>query len=218
MLTELRRLYVRRSFRSLLFLLATTVAFGQPQRRRPGGFDYYLFTLSWAPEYCYSHRDSVECSSGKHYGFIVHGLWPQYFDGRYPERCSGESAPADPRPVSGIMPDPGLIRHEWITHGTCSGLGPTQYFELIRKIYDSIRIPPAFVDPDRSFTMQPKEIKQAFEAVNPRMRDSSIALNCPQNFLRGIQICVSKSGSLISCPANAARDCRASTIRIPPVL
>jgi ribonuclease T2 len=213
----LQRPFVRSLLSALLFLAALPMASGQPQSGRPGNFDYYLFTLSWSPEYCHSHREAVECAGGNHYGFIVHGLWPQFFNGRYPERCSTDNVPDNPSSVSGIMPDPSLIRHEWQTHGTCSGLSPNQYFGLIRQTFDSIRIPTAFVNPTRSFTMRPSDVKQAFRQANPKIGDSSIAVSCPQNYLTGVQICVAKNGTPISCPPNAARDCRAGSIRIPPV-
>ncbi len=81
------------------------------QSSQPGVFDYYLFTLSWSPEFCYSHADKPECQSG-HHGFVVHGLWPQFVNG-YPENCSNESGLSDPSSVADIMPDPGLVAHEW---------------------------------------------------------------------------------------------------------
>jgi ribonuclease T2 len=196
---------------AFLILLALT------QEGCTGNFDYYLFTLSWSPEYCHSHRDAVECGAGSHYGFIVHGLWPQFNNGRYPEHCSSEEAPSNPSSVSEIMPDPSLIRHEWTTHGTCSGLSPNQYFGLIRKTFDSIKIPDEFIAPTRSFTVRPEYVKHAFQKANPQITEASIAINCPQNYLAGVQICVTKSGSPMSCPPNAARDCRANTIRVPPV-
>jgi len=209
---------VRNLLRGLLLILAgLLLASAQPQSGKPGNFDYYLFTLSWSPEYCHSHRDAVECGGGNHYGFIVHGLWPQFSDGRYPEHCSNEPAPDNPASVSVIMPDPSLIRHEWTTHGTCSGLNADQYFLLIRMIFYSIRIPEQFTRPTQIQNLRPAEVKRAFEQSNPQLSDDSIAVNCPQNFLSGVQICVMKDGAPLHCPANSVRDCRARNISIPPV-
>src|SRR6185437_13614995 len=53
-----------------------------------GQFDYYVLSLSWAPTYCLTHSDDGEECSGKGYGFVLHGLWPQYDAGGYPENCS----------------------------------------------------------------------------------------------------------------------------------
>ena len=60
-------------------------------RNTVGEFDYYLLTLSWAPEFCATNpngRTSAECASNKHMGLVVHGLWPQDNDGKWPESCS----------------------------------------------------------------------------------------------------------------------------------
>jgi ribonuclease T2 len=210
------RLYRQSARFFALFLIGLSVALGQPQSGQPGNFDYYLFTLSWSPEYCQAHRDAVECTGGNHYGFIVHGLWPQFNRG-YPEHCSNEPMPSDVSVVSKIMPDPSLIKHEWTTHGTCSGLSGNQYFELIRKIYDSIKIPQQFVAPTRTLNIHPADVKRAFEQANPQLSDDAIAVNCPQNFLSGMQICVTKGGTPFRCPGGAVRDCRARNINIPPV-
>ncbi len=207
-----------KSLLSAVFLLlaAFPIASGQPQSGRPGDFDYYLFTLSWSPEYCHSHRDAVECSGSNHYGFIVHGLWPQFNRG-FPEHCSSEPMPTDTSPVDKIMPDPSLIRHEWTTHGTCSGLYGNQYFLLIRKIYDSIKIPQEFAAPTHTLIMNPANVKRLFEQANPQIHDQTMAVNCPQNYMSGVQVCVTKNGTPFTCPGNAVRDCRARNISIPPV-
>ena len=84
------------------------------------GFDYYLLNLSWSPEFCHSHPDAPECAT--HSTFVLHGLWPQNYDGTYPENCSSASGPSDPAAYRDIYPDQGLLQHEWRTHGTCSGL------------------------------------------------------------------------------------------------
>ena len=59
----------------------------------PGKFDYYVLALSWSPEFCHSHPANAQCSG--HFGFVVHGLWPQFVDG-YPEHCSTQPGLADP--------------------------------------------------------------------------------------------------------------------------
>lgn len=198
------------SLLALLFLALLTAGCGR-------SFDYYLFSLSWSPEYCHGHPEAVECAEGKHYGFIVHGLWPQFNDGRYPEHCSDANAASVPALLAEIMPDPGLIAHEWKTHGTCTGLPSDQYFGLIRRIFDSIRIPDRLQAPERSISISPSEIKDAFTEANPKLTAASLVVSCPHNYLSGVDICVSPAGTPIPCPANGVRDCRARTIRVAPV-
>lgn len=67
---------------------------------QPGAFDYYVLALSWSPEFCHSHPTKPECVSGK-FGFVVHGLWPQYANG-YPENCSTAPGLPDPSRMADI--------------------------------------------------------------------------------------------------------------------
>src|SRR5690242_9316086 len=123
---------------SHFLLIAALCAFSAPAAHRtpnaspqPADFDHYRLSLSWSPEYCYDHRASPECSGPRHYGFIVHGLWPEFRSGRSPEYCSQAPAPNYPPELLDIMPDRHLIQHEWLAHGTCTGLPPSEYFREI---------------------------------------------------------------------------------------
>ena len=98
-------------------------------------FDYYLLSLSWSPEYCAGSPgggSSQQCGGGRQFGFVVHGLWPQYNRG-YPQFCRNTSRVDDNlvEKLLPIMPSEQLIRHEWKKHGTCSGLTTGQYFEAV---------------------------------------------------------------------------------------
>ncbi len=178
-----------------------------------GNFDHYLFTLSWSPEYCHGHPNNPQCD-GSHPGFVVHGLWPQFNNGQWPSTCpSGTGLLSNPTQVLAIMPDRGLIQHEWITHGTCSGLTTNQYFGAIRKAYNSIKIPPSLVSPTRTQTQSASDIKQLFTDANPGMSSESIAITCHNRYLSAVAFCLSKDLKPITC--QAVRDCSANSIRIP---
>src|SRR5271170_2551842 len=105
-----------------VFLISPSQATAQ-QYAQPGKFDFYLFTLSWSPQFCATtHREMVECEA--HGGnFVVHGLWPEFKNGSWPSDCSVEPGPANLDAQAEIMPDPSLAAHEWKKHGACSGLG-----------------------------------------------------------------------------------------------
>ncbi len=156
---------------SLLLLLSSC---GRAQERSPADFEYYLLSLSWSPEFCYSHPGNAEC--GRSYGFIVHGLWPQSRAGRGPEYCSHAPGLPDPRPVLGIMPDPALIRHEWQAHGTCTGLSADAYFELVRRAFASIHIPRQFLAPRGEMRAAPSQIVRSFEQANPGLPRGAVQL------------------------------------------
>jgi ribonuclease T2 len=175
-------------------------------------FDYYLLNLSWSPEFCHGHRDATECAS--HSTFVLHGLWPQNTDGTYPQNCSTEPGPRDPASFSDIYPDAGLLRHEWNTHGTCSGLSPDDFFTAARTAFHSVTIPPTLKQLDQQISMPPEGILGLFTAANPSIPRASLALSCGNNYLTAIEVCLNKSGQPTAC--GPIRSCRANTVRIPP--
>ncbi len=211
---------MKRLLCAVFLLLTATTGFGQRHRHHArsgttGQFDYYLFALSWSPEYCHSHATSAQCTAAKPFSFVVHGLWPEYNSGSGPENCGSAPGPTNPSQYLDIMPDLGLIQHEWTTHGTCTGLPADEYFGLIRRAYNSVRIPARFATLATAQTESPQQVKKEFEAVNGNLSDSSLQINCASNYLQAVEVCLDKSLSPIAC--SAPRDCRAQTIHIPPV-
>lgn len=199
----------------LLLLLGCASTAPSQQAATPGAFDFYLFNLSWSPEYCHSNASSPECSGGHHFGFIVHGLWPEFNNGGYPENCSNAPGPTNPASFLSFMPDLGLIQHEWSTHGTCSGLNAQAYFNLIRQAFTSTKIPTDFTLPRTQQTFSAPQIKADFEGVNPKLQNADLAITCAGPYLRSVEICLTKSLGPTACPA--ARSCNSPAIRVAPV-
>ena len=203
----------------LLFLLiAAGVLLGSNRQRQhatgqPGAFDYYVLALSWSPEFCHSHPTKPECASGK-FRFVVHGLWPQYADG-YPENCSTAPGLADPSRMTDIMPDTGLVAHEWTTHGTCSGLDADAYFKLVRQTFGSVKVPARLANPRRMFSVTPRELKEEFVAANPRLKAEDLAVSCGNNYLTAVSFCLDTQLHPRAC--EGVRDCRANMIKVAPV-
>lgn len=209
----------------------------QPTARRsepkveaaPGDFDYYSLALSWSPTHCESEdgqRDAQQCAPrhGKPYGFILHGLWPQYTEG-YPENCPTRERPFVPNDVisemADIMPSRGLVIHQYRKHGTCSGLDPDAYFETSRRLFQSIRVPERFRNPSQAQFVSPQDVVDAFAEANPKLDPDMMAVVCagPGNRFREIRICFSKSGTPTRCGRNEAqgRLCRTQRMHVPPV-
>jgi len=187
----------------------------------PGKFDYYVLSLSWSPEYCTGPggaRNPAQCGEGRRYGFVVHGLWPQFEKG-WPEDC----APAAPLPRSlvekmlPIMPSEQLIRHEWAKHGTCAGLDPTSYFNQIEKAFSLVRIPPEFQSPLQHVSFAPETVRQKFTAVNPGMMANAIQLRCNGRYLREVHICLTRDLKPRPCTASVGDTCPSSTLILRPV-
>ena len=190
----------------------STSATAENANNPAANFDYYLFTLSWSPEYCHGHPNSPQCDGG-HPGFVVHGLWPQFNNGQWPSACSSAPGLSNPASMLDIMPDPRLVQHEWSTHGTCSGLTANQYFGVIRKAYASVKIPASLVSPNRATTKSATDIKQMFIDANPGLSADDIAVSCHNRYLSAVEFCLSKNLQPIAC--QAVRDCSARAIRIP---
>jgi ribonuclease T2 len=183
-----------------------------PQPTSPQNFDYYLLNLSWSPEFCYGHPNATECASRP--TFVLHGLWPQNTDGTYPQNCSNAPGPADPSRYTDIYPDPGLLQHEWRTHGTCSGLSPDAFFTAARSAFQSIAIPPALTQLTSQISLPPAQILGLVAAANPTIQTSSLALSCGNNYLTAVEVCLNKQLQPTAC--GPIRSCRANTVRIPP--
>jgi ribonuclease T2 len=175
-------------------------------------FDYYVLNLSWSPEFCHSHPNATECS--QHPAFVLHGLWPQNNNGTYPEDCSTEPGPRNPAAFSDLYPGPGLLIHEWRTHGTCSGLPPDAFFTLARNAFHSVAIPPTLSHLDHQISMPPSQILDLFTAANPSIPRSSLALSCGNNYLTAIEVCLNHTAQPTSC--GPIRSCRANMVRITP--
>ena len=187
----------------------------------PGSFDFYVLALSWSPTYCDGeggNRDrNGQCAPGRGLGFVVHGLWPQYTSG-YPSNCGAFPRPLTPDAIAAagaIMPSEGLARHEWRTHGTCSGLDPTSYFKAVRAAREAVTIPDAYRKPDSDQSAAPMDIARAFIAANNGLRSDMMTVSCRRGQLEEVRICFSTDlRSFVSCPDVARRGCRSGSITI----
>ncbi len=206
----------------LLSLFSLSAADRNAPIGEPGKFDYYLMALSWSPAYCASTgdgRNDPQCAPGRQFSFVLHGLWPQYTrstnGSMWPQFCTTEPGLRDPKAMLDIMPSTSLIRHEWSKHGTCTGLGPEGYFATARKAMQSIRIPPRFIAPKEYLNLSPAQVKKEFLQANPGMPENSIAIACSSNFLSEVRICLDRN--LKTIPCTGQRECRAPSVRMPPV-
>jgi ribonuclease T2 len=192
----------------------TSSAQQQPQAAPSAqqNFGFYLLNLSWSPEFCHSHPAAAECS--RHLAFVLHGLWPQNTTGPFPQHCSDAPGPQNPSDYSDLYPDAGLLRHEWQTHGTCSGLAPDAFFNLARQALHSVAIPAQLTSLDHQISMPPSDILNLFAKSNPSFPPDSLALSCGNNYLTAIEVCMNKNLQPISC--GSLRSCRANTVRITP--
>lgn len=210
----------------IFFFLILAVSAARSRKNRheagtPGVFDYYVFSLSWSPEFCAGPsgaRDAAQCGDGRQYGFVVHGLWPQYERG-FPESC------AAPSPVGSaiidrmlpLMPSPRLIQHEWDQHGTCSGLAPAAYFETIRAVRAAMKIPSDYTAPLQQLNVSPTGIRQKFAAANAGFGLDSVHTLCSGRFVSEVRICFSRDLKPRACGAGVRDTCAVDPVILRPV-
>lgn len=138
-------------------LAAVALASSPAQAASP--VENYALAISWEPAFCMTVSGKPECASETPsrqdaHVFSLHGLWPQ--SGSY---CGASSTQVsnDKAGQWSLLPAvtlsetteaalqvemPGtqsyLERHEWIEHGTCSGLSQQNFFAPALAMLDSI--------------------------------------------------------------------------------
>lgn len=193
-----------------------------PAPKLGSGFDFYVLSLSWSPSYCEAEGEVAnrqQCASGRPYGFVVHGLWPQYERG-FPENCpTGEPdvASQTARALYDVMPSAGLIRHQWRKHGACAGLGQQDYFATLRAAHDKITIPEEYRRLDSYRTVAPAVVEGAFRTANPMLPAQGISVTCDERYLREVRICLTKELAFRPCPDIDRRSCRSTAAVMPPM-
>jgi ribonuclease T2 len=208
--------------RPLLLCALLLIACAFPARAQErGGFDFYVLALSWSPSFCENagrRADPRQCG-GRPYAFVVHGLWPQFERG-FPEFCE-RPAPFVPEPLLQsmleLMPSRQLVIHQWRKHGTCSGLAPGDYFALVRRAREKVKIPEGFQRLDDYRMVTPAEVETAFIAANAGLERDMIAVDCDRRYLREVRVCLSKELAFRACPEVDRRACRAPSVVMPPM-
>ena len=107
-------------------------------------YDVYVFTSSWAGTTCKFKNCSVNFVKKRH--FNLHGLWPNYQNGSWPEYCT--QIPLNFQNLSQSLrvrldeywsglfsSQERFVRHEWERHGTC--WNPT--YGVLNKVPSPIR-------------------------------------------------------------------------------
>jgi ribonuclease T2 len=188
---------------------------------RAGDFDFYLLSLSWSPSWCEQageRANPAQCRHNPPFGFVVHGLWPQYERG-YPENCPTEFPLRLPRSVIDtildIQPGVGLVGRQWRKHGTCSGLSPMDYLALTRAAFDRVDIPDKFENARRDRTAPASAIESAFVSANPDLTTKRIAVSCKSGDLVEVRICFTPDLEFRNCPDVDKAGCRANNLFVP---
>lgn len=115
-------------------------------------FDYLLLAVRWPPSDCTEHQCLPHIPSR----WIIHGLWPNYSNGSWPQFCCphtpfvNESVSEIRSHLLKVWPnllkgqsEESLWKHEWDKHGTCATKnalirGELNYFNYTLSLFDEI--------------------------------------------------------------------------------
>jgi ribonuclease T2 len=180
-------------------------------------FDYYVFSLSWSPEFCHDNpkNKTDECNAQAKMNFVVHGLWPSNNDGSDPSGCPTTSfdASAVPKNLSSIMPS-SIFKHEWETHGVCSGMTESVYFQRIASLFGSLAIPLKNTGADQQVT--PLALRQQLAQANAGTTPQSFAIEDKSRYLTEVRECFNRAFAAIACPRPGDVGSAPITIRAKP--
>lgn len=177
-----------------------------------GDFDYYVLALSWSPNWCRSTGDgrgAEQCDGGSGHDFVLHGLWPQYEQG-WPANCpTVERDPSrrESQAMADIMGSGGLAWYQWQKHGRCTGLSAGRYYATSRMAFDAVTIPEVFAGLNRTITLPPKVVEDAFIEANPGFSRDGITVACQGEALQEVRICLTKDLKPRDCAPDSRRDC-----------
>lgn len=177
--------------------------------------DSYLLSLSWSPAFCArtasragqpDHDHQCEDNS---FGFVVHGLWPNWSKARSVDDQPGYCRPSrrlDPALVRAQMcrmPGASLVQHQWSKHGVCAFRTPEDYFARIDALTRALRLP----DMARFEGQRPTvgALRTAFVRLNPGLPANAIMVDLDRRGrLDEVRLCYDLRWRWSACPRRGA--------------
>ena len=185
-----------------------------------GDFNYYVLSLSWSPNWCALEGDargSEQC--GRDFGWVVHGLWPQY-DRGWPSYCP-TPARAPSRTLTEAQADlfgaGGAAWYQWKKHGVCSGLAADDYFRLAREAFARVNRPEVLRKLRSAVKLPAGVVEQAFLEANPDWSPDTVTITCRDGYIQEARICFTRGLEPRACAADTARDCTLTGALFEPV-
>ena len=148
---------------------------------------------------------------------VLHGLWPQYDDGGYPEYCAADRRLSRDAEAAGrlVFISPVLMRHEWEAHGTCAGLEARRYFQTADRALAAVRIPAAFKAPRRQRNLTAAQLIEQFRSANPTLPAGSLVVACSRGELAEVRLCLTRDLQPRTCGRGVRTRCPARGFVIP---
>ena len=207
-----------RVFFVLLLWASAALADGE----KAGKFDYYVLALSWSPTWCALEgdaRNSPQCDETADYGWVLHGLWPQYHRG-WPAHCPTAERPPTrtmTEAMTDIMGSSGLAWYQWKKHGSCSGLSAPDYYALSREAYARVKRPDVFRKLKDPVKLPASVVEQAFLKANPGLAPDMLTITCRSDRIQEARLCFSKSLDPVPCGRDVVKDCQMKNALFAPI-
>ncbi|MCV2882844.1 ribonuclease T2 [Actibacterium sp. XHP0104] len=205
-----------------VLVLLLTAGLARAEGDKAGDFDYYLLSLSWSPTWCALEgeaRNSPQCDAGAGFGWVLHGLWPQYEQG-WPSHCYSthrNPSRSQTAAMADIMGTSGLAWYQWKKHGRCSGLPAQDYYDQARAAYNAVTRPEVFRRLKGPIRLPARVIEEAFIAENPQLWPDAITVTCRDNRIQEVRICLTRDLQPRDCGADTVRDCTLPRALMDPV-
>jgi ribonuclease T2 len=205
-----------------LMVLLLSAGLAKAESDKAGEFDYYVMALSWSPTWCAlegDRRGSPQCEDDADFGWVLHGLWPQFERG-WPSNCPTSHrnpSRADTRNEADLYGSSGSAWHQWNKHGRCSGLAADDFYALSREAYSRIMRPALLRKLEDPIRLPASVIEQAFLEANPGLNADQITITCKADRIQEARICLTRDLELRSCGSDVSRDCRMSDALLDPI-
>lgn len=169
-------------------------------------YDYNALMVEWKPTVC----QTMNCIPGYlSTDFNIHGLWPNNWDGTYPQFCANETFSITPQTeallntywVSDVGPSINFWEHEWSKHGTCvtPAVSCNTYFNTTVNLFLAKNLLNAL----SVFGIVPSNTKTYTTSQFVGSFSKTVLITCQRvsnNYLLDtIQFCYDKSLNWISC-------------------
>ncbi len=169
---------------------------------RTAPVDYYMLSLSYSPSFCAATQRKYgeipanlqyQCNPKAHFGWVVHGLWPQNGSAKrisdHPRFCQGDLPPLPEKLIEQYLPiSPGkkLLQGEWEKHGACAFRTASDYFYMEKALFNSLKLPPN--KPNK------RQLIAYLKQHNPQLKHVFIRVSRSE-----IHICYNKKWRPIDC-------------------
>jgi ribonuclease T2 len=205
-----------------LAILLLTATHAGADGEAAGRFDYYVLSLSWSPSWCATEgrdRHSPQCERNSDFGWVLHGLWPQYERG-WPSYCRTDAANpsrTDTAAMADIMGSAGQAWYQWRKHGRCSGLTAKAYFAMARKAYAAVTLPKAFRTLPKPVKLPAALVEEAFLQANPGWRPDMLTITCKAGRIQEARLCLTRDLKPRNCGDDVVHDCDSRDALLEPI-